>query len=207
MLTFKRDYFKNSFFLSTTTEWNNLDSNIRNSESLAIFNKHILASVRPSAGNGNTFHCHSPDSLKIINRPKLGLSHLQCHKFKHNFQDKLNPICSFVTVETTFLHCSNFSNERLAVFNKLKSTDVNILSKDDFNILKVLLFGDHWFISILTVSIEYIISTKRFDVPFHQNWHFIKVHTLFLYMQCIFRFYKEIAHSFILFSFVFSILF
>ena len=172
LVNVKRDYFKNSFFLSAITEWNNLDSNIRNSESLAIYNKHILASIRPSAGN--TFHCHSPDSLKIITRPKLGLSHLQCHKFKHNFQDKLNPICSFVTAETTFLHCSNFSNERLAVFNRLKSIDVNILSKDDFNISKVLFFGDRSFndakyISVLTVSIEYIISTKRFDVPFYQN--------------------------------------
>ena len=38
----KHDYFKNSFFPPTIIEWNILDSNIRNSESLAIFKKRIL---------------------------------------------------------------------------------------------------------------------------------------------------------------------
>ena len=33
----KYDYFKNSFFPSTVIEWNKLDSNIRNSESLTLF--------------------------------------------------------------------------------------------------------------------------------------------------------------------------
>ena len=121
---------------------NNLDSNIRNSGSLAIFKKRILAFIRPSANS--TFHCHSPGGLKLIKRIRLGLSHLPFHKFKYNFQETLNPICSCGTVERTIhylLHCPNFSNERL--FKKLQSIDENILSKDDSNILKVLLFGDH----------------------------------------------------------------
>ena len=33
--------FKNSFPQSTIIEWNNLDSNIRNSESLALFKKNV----------------------------------------------------------------------------------------------------------------------------------------------------------------------
>ena len=32
----KHDYFKNSFFPSTVIEWNKLDPNIRNSDSLAL---------------------------------------------------------------------------------------------------------------------------------------------------------------------------
>ena len=67
-----------------------------------------------------------------------------------------------------------FTNERLIFFNKLQRIDANILSKGDSNISKVLLFGDHSFndeknTSILTASIEYIISTKRFDAPLFQN--------------------------------------
>ena len=46
----------NSFFPSTIIEWNN-------SESLAIFKKHILAFIRPTVNS--TFHCHSPDGLKL----------------------------------------------------------------------------------------------------------------------------------------------
>ena len=44
-------YFKNSLFPSTISEWINLDSNIRNSESLALFKKPILAFIRPSANS------------------------------------------------------------------------------------------------------------------------------------------------------------
>ena len=60
----KHDYFKNSFFPSTVIEWNKLDSNIRNSESLAIFKKRILAFIRPCANS--TFQYHSPKGLKLI---------------------------------------------------------------------------------------------------------------------------------------------
>ena len=67
-------------------------------------------------------------------------------------------------------------NERLIFFNKLQSTDANILSNDDSNISKVLLYGNHSFndvknTSILTASVEHIISTKRFHAPLFQNWH------------------------------------
>ena len=175
LLNVKHDYFKNSYFASTIIEWNNLDSNIRNSENLVLFKKRILGFIRPSANS--TFHCLKLNGLKLITRLRLGLSHLRFHKFKHSFQDTLNPICNCGTVETIIhylLLCPNFSNERLTLFNKLQSIDENILSKDDSNISKVLLFGDNSFNdgknnSVLTASIEYIISTKRFDAPLYQN--------------------------------------
>ena len=37
---------------------------------------------------------YSPIGLKFLTRIRLGLSHLRDHKFKHSFQDTLNPICS-----------------------------------------------------------------------------------------------------------------
>ena len=68
------------------------------------------------------------------------------------------------TVKTTvhyLLHCPNFSNERQTLFNKHQSIDENILNKDDsFNDVKN---------PILTASIEYLISTKRFDASLYQN--------------------------------------
>ena len=90
----KHDYFKNSFFPSTVIEWKKLDSNIRNSESLALFKKRILAFIRPFANS--TFQCYNPKGLKLITRLRLGLSHLRFHKFKHT----LTPICNCGTVET-----------------------------------------------------------------------------------------------------------
>ena len=47
----KHDYFKNSFFHSTVIEWNKLDSNIKNSESLALFKKRILTFGKPCANS------------------------------------------------------------------------------------------------------------------------------------------------------------
>ena len=171
----KHDYFKNSFFPSTVIEWNKLDSNIRNSESLALFKKRILTFIRPFTNS--TFQYDKPKGLKLITRLRIGLSQLRLRKFKHSFQDTLHPICNCGTVETTvhyLLHCPNFSNERLIFFNKLRSIDANILNKDDSNISKRLLYGNHSFndeknSSTLTASIGYTISRKLFDAHFFQN--------------------------------------
>ena len=94
-----------------------------------------LAFIRPS--KNSTFHCHCPDGLKLITRLKLGSSHLRFHKFKYNFQDTLNSICSCGTVVNKyvillwylwtnihyFLHCLIFSEEKLTPFNKIQSID------------------------------------------------------------------------------------
>ena len=140
------------------------------------FQETYIGIIRPS--KNSAFYCHCPNILKVITRLRLDLSHLWFHKFKHNFQDTLNPICNCGTVETTvhyFLHCPNFSNKRLIFFKKLRSIDANILSKDDFSISKVLLYGNQSFndekILLFTTSVEDIISTKHFDAPLFQNWH------------------------------------
>ena len=92
--------------------------------------------------------CHNPKGLKLITRLRLGLIHLRFHKFKHSFQDTLNPICNCGTDKTIvhyLLHCPNFSNERLTFFNKRESINENISSDDDSNISKVFLCADHSF--------------------------------------------------------------
>ena len=109
----KHEFFKNTFFPSTIMEWNKLDWEIKNSESIVTFKKRILSFIRPSANS--TFNCHNPRGIKLLSRLRLGLSHLREHKFKHSFQDSLNPFCSCGKgeVETTshyLLHCSNYSN-------------------------------------------------------------------------------------------------
>ena len=83
----------------TIIEWNNLDSSIRNSASLVLFRKRILAFIRPSANS--TIQCHNPKRLKLITKLRLGLSHFRFHKYKHSFQDTWNPICNYGNSETT----------------------------------------------------------------------------------------------------------
>ena len=165
-------FFKNSFFPSTIIEWNNLDKSIRSSESLALFKKSILQLIRPTPNRA--FNCHNPIGIKLITRFRLGLSHLRDHKFKHNFQDCFNPICcGSKDIETTvhyLLHCPTFSDKKSTFFNNIQSIKENFLSGSDSRISETLLFGISSFndtknTSILNTTIDYILSTKRFDVP------------------------------------------
>ena len=86
----KHNFFRNSFFSSAVIEWNKLELNIRNSESLNIFKKTLLNFIRPSGST--VFNCHNSKGVKLLTRLRLGLNHLCEHKFKHSFQDSLNPI-------------------------------------------------------------------------------------------------------------------
>ena len=87
----RSNFFRNSFFPSTITEWNKLDRDIRNSDSLNVFKLSLLKFVRPVANS--VFEINNPYDLKLLTRLRLGLSHLRYHKFRHNFQDCINPIC------------------------------------------------------------------------------------------------------------------
>ena len=115
----KHSFFKSSFFPSTITEWNKLDINHRNSRNLFIFKKNILQFIRPSSNS--EYNSYNPKSIKLMNRFCLGLSHLLEHKFKHSFEDSINPLCSCgYKVESTinfFLHCPLFANERATLFS------------------------------------------------------------------------------------------
>ena len=73
------------FFPSTVTEWNKLDRDIRNSDSLNVFKLSLLKFVRPVANS--VFEINNPYGLKLLTRLRLGLSHLRYHKFRRNFQD------------------------------------------------------------------------------------------------------------------------
>ena len=104
------NFFSNSFFLSTITEWNKLDCDIRNSDSLNKFKLLLLQFVRPVANS--VFDINNPYGLKLLTRLHLGLSHFCYHKFKHNFQDCINPICACaLEIETTthLLQCPFFN--------------------------------------------------------------------------------------------------
>ena len=101
------NYFMNTPFPSTITEWNKLDLSIRKSTSFNIFKSRLLRFVRPL--ENSVFTCHNPIGIKYLTRIRLGFSHLRYHKFKHGFLDATDPLCSCSTgIENTvhyFLHC------------------------------------------------------------------------------------------------------
>ena len=125
----KHQFFKNSYFPSTIIEWDKLDSNIRNSETLNTFKSNIFKLIRSTANS--IFGCNNLIGVKLLTRLRLGLSHLREHKFNYSFQDTLNPLCSCgKEVETTFhflLSCPNHSHERLTLLSKIRNISPNIL--------------------------------------------------------------------------------
>ena len=151
-------------------EWNKLDSNIRNSESLISFKSKVLKFIRPS--ENSVFLCNNPKGIQLLTRLRPGLSHLRDHKFKHNFQDTLNPICNCgEDIETLchyFLNCSLYTNERLTLLNVIQDIDNSILEIADSHIVEVLLYGRTFlYIScntnILDATTDFLLETKRFD--------------------------------------------
>ena len=104
---------------------NKFDLEIRNSASLEIFKKHLLNFIRPNSNN--VFYINNPLGLKFLTRLRIGFSHLKEHKFKHSFQDSVNPLCSCGNdIKPTvhfFLDCPNFTTQKqtLTLLYKLKS--------------------------------------------------------------------------------------
>ena len=166
------NFFKYSFSPSAVIEWKNLDLSIRNSESLSIFKNCILKFIRPSLSN--THNSFNTKGIKYLTRLRLGLSHLREHKFKHGFLDSINPICNCgLDIETTchfLLHCRSFINERTLLLNDISRITKDALPSCEAGFIKRLLYGDDSFDSatntlILNASLEYILSSKRFDGP------------------------------------------
>ena len=120
------------------------------------------------------FNIHNPLGIKYLTRLRIGFSHLKEHKFRHNFQDSIDPMCSCSSgVETTthfFLHCANFYFQRQTLFDRITTIDENILTENEESIINTLLYGkinseNSINKAILNASIEYILSTERFNEP------------------------------------------
>ena len=126
-------FLKNSFFPSSIIEWNKLALDLRNLDSFSVFKKSILNFICSSPNS--IFNCHNPKAVKFITQLRLGLSHLRYHKFKHNFQDSVNPLCNCgLITETTshyLLHCPLFADERKTFLSNIKSINHKFLEQND----------------------------------------------------------------------------
>ena len=132
----RTEYFKNSFFPNVITEWNKLDINIKSMTSYAAFKNALLSFIRPK--HVDTFGIHNPNGKEMLTRLRLGFSHLNQHKFRHNFRDFLNPLCECkLEPEATshfLLRCHLFQVERTTFLNDIKEIDGHIIT-DNASIL------------------------------------------------------------------------
>ena len=84
--------FKSSFSLVSLEEWFHLDLSIRNSETINVFKQKLLPFILLL--ENSIFNIFDPEGLKLLTPLCLSFNHLNEHRFRHNFQDCLNPLCT-----------------------------------------------------------------------------------------------------------------
>lgn len=78
------------FFLVSKS--NNLSPKIFNSASYLIFRNTLANFLRPS--DNKIFNMDNQVGIQLLNRLRLDFSYLRKHKFRHNFEETINHICS-----------------------------------------------------------------------------------------------------------------
>ena len=130
----------------------------------------ILQSIRPTAHS--VYNCHNTKRIKFATRLWLGLNHLRGYKFNHSLEDSINPLCNCRhNIESTthsFLHCSLYINKRRTLLGTLTNLNCSLLDNTGSVPTLTLYFGNTSFTSnrnleILIASINYALSTKKFD--------------------------------------------
>ena len=163
------NYFKNSF---SPNEWNKLGCEIRNSKSISIFKKSLLGFIRPNSSS--VYNIHDPIGLKYLTRLRVNISHLREHKFRHNFQDTVNPLCScsleIESVSHFLLRCPFFAHDRKILLDNLVNTIRGILNLSDQKLVNILLHGDVVYrtntnTDILRNTIVFLKKSQMFDIP------------------------------------------
>ena len=165
----RTDAFKYSFFPWMINEWSKLNFNIQTC-SFSIFRANLIKIIWPIPNS--VFGIFNPLGLKLITRLRLGLSHLNEHRFNHNFNDCTNPLCTCsLDIESTvhyFLHCNYYNSARISLLNDLNSVDRTLLNLSDLSLVNVPLYGGPQFDDsqnafILNSSIKYISISERFS--------------------------------------------
>ena len=162
--------FQNSFFPHSVNQWNQLNPEIRNSTSLHIFRKGLFRLIKPL--ENSIYNIHDPLGIKLLTRLRLEFSQLRDHKFRHNFQDTLNPMCTCsLEPENTshfLLHCHNHNNPRITLMSDLSTIDPSICFLNETYLVHLLLFGDKKYDlatnqKILKATIVFLKESSRFD--------------------------------------------
>ena len=169
----RTERYRSSFFPYCIAEWNRLDRSLRELPSSETFKNSLFKPLR-SKGNP-VFHISDNKGVIFLTRLRVGFSHLREHKFRHNFADTLDPFCNCRTnsIETTehyVMHCSEYSNERLEMFNELLQLDMSLIPLNPSKLLNVLLYGDSRLTSaqnheILSITVKFLCNTERFSGP------------------------------------------
>ena len=145
LIKIKRNFFKNTFFPSAIIEWNKLHPAIRNAESFGIFKSNILKFIT----SRSFFNCYNHKGIRLMTRLRLRLSDLHEHKFNHNFQNCINPLCSCgMDIESSshfLLHCLLSDDKRITLLSTLSKIDCKLIKTNESSLTKTLLLVNSLF--------------------------------------------------------------
>ena len=120
----------------------------------------------------SVFSISDPLGLKLPNRLRLNFSHLNEHKFRHNFRDTVYTMRSCgAGIETTdhyLFRCQNFTLVRSSFLIRVFEINVEFRNMNDLTLTSLLLFGSEKQTfdvnkKILNLTIQFLKDYGRFD--------------------------------------------
>ena len=118
------------------------------------------------------FSIHDPTGAKLLSRLRLNFSHLNEHKFRHNFRDTVVAVydceTETETAEHFFLYCPFFVTEREKFLSNVSDNHFSSQNLNEESMTDILLYGYDRFNErdnkeILLHTTDYIKSTKSFE--------------------------------------------
>ena len=165
--------FENSFSPYCIKEWSKLSDKIRNIKSINKFKVTILNFIWPK-GN-SVFDIHDTKRIKLLSHLRWSFSRLNEHKFRHNFNNMVDPMCTCGREPETTLHYllrwNLYSAQRLELLNNVCILNPSLKNYSNEKLSNILLYGSEDFNcnmnkKILKAAIKFLKISERFNGPF-----------------------------------------
>ena len=167
----RKTSYMNSFYPNSVKIWNEIGPDHRQARSLKEFKSNILSKIRPP--KKSVFNIHDPVGIKRLFQLRVGLSPLNDHKKRHNFNDTPSDMCHCeIRPETTdhfFLTCDLYIEERRELFEVVNPIieSSNLLMDENIKLVNLLLYGheklrerDNY--KVTNATLKFIQNTGRF---------------------------------------------
>ena len=94
--------------------------------SIYNFKNYLTKFINAKERENSPLFIFDPFGLKLLTRFRLHFSHLNEHKFRHNFRDTVNSMCPYYS-----LRCQNFALVRSNFLNRIFEINVEFRNMND----------------------------------------------------------------------------
>ena len=167
----RTERFASTSFQNFLPEWNLLDTNIRDSNTLEVFKNKSLGVLRPI--NKPVYNVYNIAGIRKLTKFRVNFSALNEHRFQHSF-DSLSPRCTCGADNENnlhfFLHCPLYNSLRSDLFSQLADVPgLNIARMKTRELYELFLYRDSNLNLIanriiIEATILFIERSRRFDI-------------------------------------------